>query len=123
MPESNAATNAVPVLYGIPNCDQVKKARTWLADAGHAVRFHDFRKDGLPPALLAGWVKQAGWEALLNRKGTTWRAVPEAERPTDQAGAVALMLAKPTVIKRPVLAHGKHLVVGFTPEGFAAALD
>ena len=118
MPESNAAT----VLYGIPNCDQVKKARNWLAESGHAVRFHDFRKDGLPPELLSDWVRQTGWETLLNRKGTTWRAVPEAERPADEAGAIALMLAKPTVIKRPVLARGKRLVVGFTPESFAAAL-
>lgn len=108
-------------LYGIPNCDQVKKARTWLANAGYAAQFHDFRKDGLPRELLLAWVKEAGWETLLNRKGTTWRAIPEDERPTDEAGAIALMLAKPTVIKRPVLARGKRLLVGFTPETFAAA--
>ena len=108
------------VVYGIPNCDQVKKARAWLDARGLAYRFHDFRRDGLAPELLAGWVRELGWEALLNRKGTTWRAIPEAQRPVDQAGAVALMLAKPTVIKRPVLARGARHSVGFAADAWAA---
>lgn len=105
------------ILYGIPNCDTVKKARKWLDAAGHGHRFHDFRKDGLDPALLGGWIDALGWEALLNRNGTTFRALPDADKADlDAARAAALMGANPAMIKRPVVVHDGGLLVGFRPE-------
>jgi len=112
-------------LYGIPNCDTVKKARAWAA--GVEVLFHDYRKQGVPDAL-ADWVAAKGWETLLNRAGTTFRALPEAERQgLDAAAALALMRAQPAMIKRPVLAGhtpsgAAVLLVGFKPDIWAAAL-
>ncbi|MEP9401603.1 ArsC family reductase [Sphingomonas sp. VNH70] len=108
-------------LYGIPNCDTMKKARAWLDAAGIAYRFHDYRKDGLDPALLAGWVDALGWEGLLNRSGTTFRKLPEAERADlDRDRAVALMLAQPAMIRRPVLVDDRGIEVGFKPDRYAA---
>ncbi|MBB3898652.1 ArsC family reductase [Roseococcus suduntuyensis] len=110
-------------LHGIRNCDTVKKARAWLDQAGVDYRFHDFKTDGLPPALLHGWVRELGWEALLNRAGTTFRKLPEAERgDLDEARAVALMLAQPSMVKRPVLDLGDRRLLGFKPELYTAAL-
>jgi arsenate reductase len=105
------------VLYGIPNCDTVKRARAWLAGQGREVRFHDFRKAGLPAAELDRWIAQLGWEPLLNRKGTTWRGLDDTTRAAvvDAASARALMLAQPSVIKRPVVDWGWTLTVGFDP--------
>ena len=107
-----------PVLYGIPNCDTVKRARAWLAEQGHAVSFHDFKKQGVPPAELDRWIAALGWEPLVNRQGTTWRKLDEATRAAvvDAASARALMLAQPSVIKRPVLDWGSALTVGFQPD-------
>ncbi|MBI5040808.1 MAG: ArsC family reductase [Gammaproteobacteria bacterium] len=106
-------------IFGIPNCDSVRKARQWLDGQGIAYAFHDFRKDGLDDKQLAAWVKQVGWETLLNRKGTTWRQLPSAQREgVDAKQAQALMLAQPTLIKRPVLATGKHLEVGFDADRY-----
>jgi len=104
------------VLYGIKNCDAVKKARRWLDERGIAYRFHDFRADGLDEKHLARWTKQLGWENLLNRRGTAWRALPEAERDkvVDAGSAVAAMLARPALIKRPVLESTGALRVGYT---------
>lgn len=111
------------VLYGIPNCDTVKKARHWLEAAGHPCRFHDFRKDGLPEALLRGWVAEVGWEVLLNRAGTTFRKLSEEDRQDiDEAKAIVLMMAQPSLIKRPVLSGAGPLRVGFNPGLYAAAL-
>lgn len=108
------------ILHGIPNCDTVKKARAWLAAQGIAHRFHDVRKDGLDPALLDGWIDRLGWEPLLNRAGTTFRALPEEERTgLDRARATALMLAHPAMIKRPVLVHDGGIEVGFRPDRYA----
>jgi Spx/MgsR family transcriptional regulator len=92
-------------LYGIPNCDTVKKARAWLAGAGLDYRFHDFKKQGVPPDRLDGWLRAAGADKLLNRQGTTWRKLAPAEqaRAGDAQGARALMLEQPSVIKRPVV--------------------
>ena len=92
-------------VYGIPNCDTVKRARAWLDGQGLAYEFHDFKKAGVPLSGLDRWLAAAGWEALLNRKGTTWRRLDEAQRDAvrDAASARALMLAQPSVIKRPVL--------------------
>ncbi|MFN3750817.1 MAG: ArsC family reductase [Thiobacillus sp.] len=102
-------------LYGIPNCTTVKKARAWLAAHGHDVPFHDFRKDGVDPAWLQRVAKQVGWQALVNTRGTTWRALAEPEKAAagDEAGAIALMLAKPSVIKRPVLERDGRYTLGF----------
>jgi arsenate reductase len=92
-------------LYGIPNCDTVKKARAWLGEQGLAYAFHDFKKQGVPPARLDAWMAAAGWDKLLNRQGTTWRKLEPAlqARVADAAGARALMLEQPSVIKRPVV--------------------
>jgi arsenate reductase (glutaredoxin) len=110
------------ILYGITNCDTVKKARAWLADQGVAYRFHDFKTDGVPGERMDRWIGQLGWEPLLNRKGTTWRKLDAAaqQRAKDAAGAKALMQAQPSVIKRPVVewAAGKT-TVGFDAAGWA----
>jgi arsenate reductase len=116
-----------PRLYGIPNCDTVKKARVWLADQGQPPVFHDFKKAGVPADRLAAWVAALGWEPLLNRQGTTWRKLgPEQQAgAVDEAGASALMVAQPSVIKRPVVEWPDgRITVGFKPEqwsGWVAA--
>jgi Spx/MgsR family transcriptional regulator len=104
-------------LYGIPNCDTVKRARAWLAAQGIVVSFHDFKKAGVPPDALARWLDALGWERLLNRQGSTWRKLDEALRASvvDADSARALMLAQPSVIKRPVVDWGAGLTVGFDP--------
>jgi arsenate reductase len=108
-------------LYGIRNCDTMKKAWTWLDQKGVAYDFHDYRKQGLDRARLAGWVGQVGWERLLNRAGTTFRKLPEADRQgVDEAKAISLMLAQPAMIKRPVLETEAGLLVGFKPAEYAA---
>ena len=110
------------ILYGIPNCNTVKKARAWLAERGVEVVFHDYKKQGVPEAELRAWVKTLGWETLLNRKGTTWRKLDAARQAavTDAASAIALMLEQPSVIRRPVLLRGAALRVGFDAEDWAA---
>ncbi len=110
-------------LYGIANCDTVKKARQWLDAQGLAYAFHDYRKQGAEPARIARWVEQAGWEKLLNRAGTTFRKLPEADRTGLDAGqAVAVMAANPSCIKRPVVEHPGGLLVGFKQAEWAAEL-
>lgn len=110
-------------LYGIPNCDTVKKARTWLDAAGIAYDFHDYKKAGADPERLRAWIEQVGWEKLVNRAGTTFRKLPEAERAiADADAAVALMAAHPSLIKRPVVEHDGGLLVGFKPDEWQAAL-
>ena len=111
-----------PTLYGIPNCDTVKKARTWLDQHSVAFDFHDYKKAGIDRARLEGWVAEHGWEVVLNRAGTTFRALPDADKTGLDAGkAVALMLAQPSMIKRPVLDLGDRTLVGFKPELYEAA--
>lgn len=102
-------------LYGIPNCDTVKKARAWLADQGVEHQFHDIKKQGVPEAALDQWLSAVGWDVLVNRKGTTWRKLDEAARNAvvDVASARILMLAQPSVIKRPVVAWPGGITVGF----------
>ena len=110
-------------VYGIPNCDTVKKSRSWLTEHGVAYEFHDFKKQGVPADLLAEWLASAGWQTLVNRKGTTWRNLDEATRlaVVDDASANALMVANPSVIKRPVVIWGDGAIsVGFDVEVFAA---
>lgn len=110
------------VLYGIPNCDTVRKARAWLAGRGVEVVFHDYRKQGVPEAELRGWVQALGWQALLNRKGTSWRKLDPARQAqvTDAGSALALMREQPSVIRRPVLLRGEALRVGFDAHEWAA---
>jgi Spx/MgsR family transcriptional regulator len=110
-------------IYGIPNCDTMKKARAWLDANGVDVAFHDYKKQGADKRKLEAWSKQVGWETLLNRAGTTFRALPEADkRDLTEAKAIGLMLAQPSLIKRPVLEVGGKLLVGFKPEIYAAAV-
>lgn len=103
-------------LYGIPNCDTVKKARTWLDANGSAYVFHDFRKNGITRELIAGWLRDVSWDVLLNRKGTTWRKLADEQKAgvVDAASATELMLASPSVIKRPVLSIDGKSTVGFS---------
>jgi arsenate reductase len=108
-------------LYGIPNCDTVKKARTWLLAHNVDFTFHDFKKQGLDRATAAAWLDVRDWEAVVNRKGTTWRNLPDTQKAEviDKASALELMLAHTSVIKRPVLAGAGALQVGFTPDLYA----
>jgi len=110
-------------VYGIPNCDTVKKARVWLDARGIGYAFHNYKKEGADPAKLAAWSDAAGWEALLNRRGTTFRALNEADKANiDRAKALRLMQANPSLIKRPVVEHGGGLLVGFAESEWEAAL-
>ncbi len=111
------------ILYGISNCDTVKKARTWLDAQGLAYTFHDYKKAGADPAKLTEWCQAAGWEKVLNRAGTTFKKLPDADKDgLDQAKAVTLMAAQPSCIKRPVVEHPGGLLVGFKPDEWAKAL-
>jgi arsenate reductase len=106
-------------IYGIKNCDTMKKARTWLEAHKLAHSFHDCKASGIDKATLEGWAKKVGWEMLLNRAGTTFRKLPEADKDgLTEKKAIALMLAKPSLIKRPVLEAKGKLTVGFKPEDY-----
>ncbi len=108
-------------IYGIKACDTMKKARDWLDQHGVAYAFHDYKTSGIDRATLEGWVKKLGWEVLLNRAGTTFRKLPDADKADIDAGkAIALMLAQPSMIKRPVLSVGQTLLIGFKPDRYAA---
>lgn len=110
-------------MYGIKNCDTIKKARTWLESNGVAYDFHDYKAAGVDEAKLRGWVAEHGWETVLNRAGTTFRALPDADKQDiDADKAVRLMLANPSMIKRPVLDLGDGTIVGFKPERYDAAI-
>ena len=110
------------VVYGIPNCDTVKKARAWLDARGIAYTFHDYKKQGADPAKLADWQRQAGWEKVINCAGPTFRKLPEADREgLDAARAVAVMVANTSCIKRPIVEHPGGLLVGFKEPEWAAA--
>jgi len=109
-------------IYGIKACDTMKKARTWLEAHGIAYAFHDYKAEGIARERLAGWVERAGWAALLNRSGTTFRKLPDAAKADlDAAKAIELMLAQPSMIKRPVLEAGDRLLVGFKDAAYADA--
>ena len=102
-------------LYGIPNCNTVKKARVWLTENGIAIPFHDFKKQGVSEELLKAWLKQISWEKLINRQGTTWRQLPDEAKAAvcDESSAIHLMLEKSSVIKRPVLEMDGKIILGF----------
>jgi arsenate reductase len=108
-------------IYGIKNCDTMKKARAWLDTHRVAYQFHDYKAEGIDKKRLEGWAKSVGWETLLNRAGTTFRKLPEQDKQGLTATkAIALMLDQPSMIKRPVLELGSKLVVGFKPEIYKA---
>jgi len=112
-----------PTLYGIRNCDTVKKARAWLGANGVAYDFHDYKLSGIDEARLRRWVAEAGWEKLLNRAGTTFRKLPDADKDgLNENKAVTLMISQPSMIKRPVVEAGEVLLVGFDPDRYRAAL-
>ena len=129
-PASNRSTDfhlmsKITTVYGIPNCDTVKKARNWLSEQGITYQFHDFKKQGVPAERLPDWMQAVGWEKLLNRQGTTWRKLDDATKAavTDAAGASALMLAQTSVIKRPVVEWPDGAItVGFDEADFADRL-
>ena len=110
-------------LYGIKACDTMKKARHWLDQNGVQYAFHDYKSQGVEKAALQRWSKAVGWQTLLNRAGTTFRALPDADKQNlSEQTAIALMLKQPSMIKRPVLEKGAAIIVGFKPEIYAAAL-
>lgn len=110
-------------LHGIRNCDTVRKARAWLDERGVAYRFHDYKTDGVDEDSLRRWIAALGWERLLNRQGTTFRRLAEADRAgLEVEGAIALMLAQPSIIRRPILEAGGTVLAGFEPDAYAAAL-
>lgn len=109
-----------PTLYGIANCDTIRKARNWLAAHDVEYNFHDYRKQGVSRVLLESMIDELGWEALLNRRGTTWRRLPEADREDlGREKSVRIMLDHPAIIKRPVLRHGNHFILGFDEARYA----
>jgi arsenate reductase len=112
------------IIYGIKNCDTMKKARAFLDKKGVAYDFHDYKTKGIERAKLEGWAKKAGWEALLNRAGTTFKKLPDKDKESvTEKKAIALMLAQPSMIKRPVLElPGGKILVGFRPEEYAASV-
>ena len=111
-------------LYGIPNCDTVKKARTWLEQAGLSYQFHDFKKAGLDKTTVSAWLKEVPWEILVNKKGTTWRNLPDVTKASviDATSATALMLENTSVIKRPVLCTNNQVLVGFDADLYKKTL-
>lgn len=109
-------------MYGIKNCDTIKKARRWLEDRGLAYEFHDYKAAGIDAARLKRWSNALGWEAVLNRAGTTYRSLPDADKQDlDQDRAIALMVAQPSMIKRPMVEHDGKLLLGFKPAEYEAA--
>jgi len=116
------AKPAAVTIYGIKNCDTMKKARTWLDARGVAYHFHDYKIAGIERGVLEAWAREIGWETLLNRAGTTFRALPDAEKEgLGEKKAIGLMLARPSMIKRPVLDVGGRLLVGFKPDRYEEA--
>ena len=110
------------IIYGIKACDTMKKARDWLDGHAVAYAFHDYKTVGIDRGVLEGWARKVGWEVLLNRSGTTFRKLPDADRADlTEAKAIGLMLAQPSMIKRPVLVTGGDLIVGFKPPVYAQA--
>jgi Spx/MgsR family transcriptional regulator len=110
-------------LYGIPNCDTMKKARAWLDERGIAYRFHDYKREGVDEARLRGWIEELGWEALMNRRGTTWRKLPEDVRERmDSESAIRVMMENPSIIRRPLLDTGQVRHAGFSESDYERLL-
>ncbi|MBL4711424.1 MAG: ArsC family reductase [Gammaproteobacteria bacterium] len=110
-------------MYGIPNCDTIKKARKWLESNDLNYEFHDYKKSGVPEQNLKQWIKQHGWQTLLNKRGTTWRKLDnDIKNNIDEASSIQVMLANPSAIKRPVLENGKKLFIGFKEDEYKTLL-
>lgn len=110
-------------IYGIPNCDTMKKARKWLEQNNLEYEFHDYKKHGVPEKNLTRWAKTAGWEVVLNKRGTTWRKLPDdIKNNIDETSSIQVMLENPSAIKRPVLENGKTLLVGFKEDEYKTLL-
>jgi Spx/MgsR family transcriptional regulator len=108
-------------MFGIPNCDTIKKARKWLQAEGIEYQFHDYKKEGADTSLLTRWCAAQGWEVLLNRRGTTWRKLSDSEKEgINESKAIELMVENPSMIKRPVLMFSDRVTVGFSPESYQA---
>lgn len=111
-------------LYGIPNCDTVKKARKWLETNDVSYTFHNYKKDGVPEKELKKWIKKVGWEVLLNRRGTTWRKLGDKTKDNiNETSATKIMLGNPSIIKRPVIESGKTLLIGFDDSNYQQLLS
>ena len=108
-------------IYGIPNCDQIKKTLAWFSEAELAVVFHDYKKIGIAPGVVKGWANAVGWEPLVNRTGSTWRNLPDAVKAsvTSTASAIPVLVSNPSLIKRPVVVAGDSVLVGYDPAAFA----
>jgi arsenate reductase len=120
---AKSVSTSIITIYGIKNCDTMKKARAWLDAQGIAYVFHDYKAEGIDRARVERWSREAGWETLVNRSGTTFRKLPEKDKDTlTEKKAIALMLEQPSLIKRPVLEAGGKLLVGFKPEAYQQAL-
>jgi Spx/MgsR family transcriptional regulator len=120
--ESNLSQHHSITIYGIPNCQSVKKARTWVEEQGLTYEFHDFKKQGVPLSHLKRWVQSKGWEVVLNKKGTTWRQLPadEQSRVLDASSAISAMSKYPSLIKRPIIEIGdSNLEIGVNPQAWA----
>lgn len=119
-------TTHKPTMYGIKNCDTIKKAKNYLDEQQVAYQFHDYRTDGINREMLEQFVNQLGYEALLNTRGTTWRKLSDAEKASalsDRGQAIELMLAQPSIIKRPLLVSGNRMLLGFKPENYSQFLS
>ena len=113
-------SNTTITMYGIKNCDTIKKARKWLEAEGVDYQFHDYKKEGIQKDQLISWIDQLGWEVLLNKRGTTWRKLPDDVKDNiDEASAITVMLENTSIIKRPVLDTGNTLLVGFSADEYA----
>jgi arsenate reductase (glutaredoxin) len=113
---------AMYTLYAIPNCDTVKKARTWLTDRDVEYQFHDYKKQGITRERIEHWLTQKPWEELVNRAGTTWKKLPDTDKPVNAEAAIALMLEKPSVIRRPLIEqNGQIVLLGFNADSYEAA--
>ena len=111
------------ILYGIPNCDTVKKARSWFDERGLAYIFHDYKKSGTDADRIKAWCTTFGWETVLNRAGTTFRKIPDADKSDlDETKAIGLMVGHPSMIKRPVVEHPGGILIGFKPDAWEAVL-
>jgi arsenate reductase (glutaredoxin) len=123
IPRFVSYTVAMITVYGIKNCDTMKKARTWLDSHGVKYEFHDYKVAGIDADVLKRWIGQVGWEVLLNRAGTTFRKLPDDQKKgLDERKAIALMVTQPSMIKRPVLEKGRRLLVGFDPASYKKEL-
>lgn len=112
-------SNSMYILYAIPHCDTVKKARIWLAEHGVEYQFHDYKKQGIDQKTIERWLTQKHWEELVNRAGITWKKLTDAEKPIDAEGAITLMIEKPSVIRRPLIeSNGQLIVLGFKADEY-----